>query len=136
MFTSLTPLDGVASRVERIAATLGLFGQTRPWIDAQIAAARGELCSILKAVLERMLRIQAAFSSTGLDSGVPDVLLRQLAALNDHHVQLEVVTVVGELEWRLRDLERELQMRAALLSGPASSCVTELLARMKQGAPA
>lgn len=135
VLSALTPLGDLAPRVARIAATIGRFVQSRAWIDAQIATSRGELRSILVAGLDRMLRIQAAFSSTGLDSGAPDVLLRELAALSDDRMQLEVVTVVRELEWRLRDLERESLMRAALLSGPESAYITELLVRMKEGAP-
>ena len=41
------------------------------------------------------------------------------------------MTVVGELEWRLRELERESLLRAGLLSDRESAVMSELIARLK-----
>lgn len=137
----LTPLVDLVPRVARIAATLRSFAASRGWIEAQVAASRGELRQILQTGRDRMLRIAAGFSSTGLDAGPPGTLLRELAALNDPALQLEVVTVVGELEWRLRDLERE-SPDARRATGDAhrmvqSVCALLLIAhRQRRGTPA
>ena len=124
-------LEHLVPRIERISATVGRFVQTLPWIDGVIAASQGELRQVLTTGYTRMARIRAALSSTGLDAGSPELLLSELAALSDCTVRNEVGAIVGELEWRLRDLERETRMRAALLPAADAACVVELLARLK-----
>jgi hypothetical protein len=87
------------------------FRESRGWIGERVAAASGEHKRVLLSGLHRMLRIQTALSSTGLNAGSPEMLLRELEALNDAQVQLEVTTIVREIEWRLRELERESLLR-------------------------
>ena len=129
-WTQPTPLEDAVPRVARIAATMRRFRQHRAWIEERIAAARGELRQTLSSGMERMLRLQTAFSSTGLDAADPEVLLRQLAALHDPQVHLEVITVVGEIEWRLRSLERESLLRTGLAGGESDAVMRELIARL------
>lgn len=43
------------------------------------------------------------------------------------------MTVVGELEWRLRELERESLLRAGLLPSEESAVMRELITRLKGG---
>lgn len=78
-WTAPTPLEEALPRVTRIAATMRRFAQNREWIDAQIAQARGELRQALMSGLQRMTRLQTAFSSAGLNAADPEILLRQLA---------------------------------------------------------
>jgi hypothetical protein len=106
------------------------FNQHRGWIDEQIGKARGELRRTLGTGLDRMQRLQTAFSSTGLNTADAEVLLRQLAALHDPQVHLEVITIVQEIEWRLRALERESMLRGGLLKPEEESVMRELIARL------
>jgi hypothetical protein len=128
--TPPTPLEAAVPRVARIVATMRRFRQHRPWIEERIAAARGELRQALASGMERMLRLQTAFSSTGLDAADPEALLRQLAALHDPQVHLEVITIVGEIEWRLRSLERESLLRTGLVGGESEVVMRELVTRL------
>jgi hypothetical protein len=125
------PLEQAIPRAQRIADTLQRFEQTRPWIDAHIERAGAQLKNLLEIGLDRMLRIRTAFSSTGLDVGDPEVVLRELAALQDAQIHIEVVTVVRELGWRMRELEREQLLRASTLTGPDQAVIRELIQRLK-----
>jgi hypothetical protein len=86
---------------------------------------------VLEAGLNRLLRIQTAFSSTGLDTHDPEALVASLAAQGDPALQVELMTVVGELEWRLRELERESLLRAGLLPAAESAVMGELIERLR-----
>ncbi|HEY1132083.1 MAG TPA: HD domain-containing phosphohydrolase [Roseateles sp.] len=125
------PLESAIPRVIAIVATLGRFRDARPWIDERIATARPSLRAVLEAALQRQLRIQTAFSSTGLDTHDLDALVASLAEQRDAELQVELMTVVGELEWRLRELERECLLRAGLLPDEDSAVMSELLGRLK-----
>lgn len=125
------PLTDLAPRVARISGALKRFAQHRGWINKQIANARGSQRGILQRGQQRMLRIQSAFSSTGLDTGAPELLLREIAALDEPQLHLEVATIVDELLWRLRELERESLLRGAMLSRDENAVVCELVERLR-----
>ncbi len=125
------PLETAIPRVVNIAATLKRFRDARPWIEERIAAARPGLKAVLQAGLQRLLRIQTAFSSTGLDAHDPDALVAVLSEQRDAELQVELMTVVGELEWRLRELERESLLRAGLLPAEESDVMRELIGKLK-----
>jgi len=125
------PLESAIPRVVGIASTLERFREARPWIDARIAASRPGLRAVLEAGLNRLVRIQTAFSSTGLDTHDPDALVASLAEQRDAELQVELMTVVGELEWRLRELERESLLRAGLLPAEESAVMRELIVKLK-----
>ena len=125
------PLTDLAPRVARISGALKRFAQHRGWINKQIANARGSQRGILQRGQQRMLRIQSAFSSTGLDTGAPELLLREMAALDEPQLHLEVATIVDELLWRLRELERESLLRGAMLSRDENAVVCELVERLR-----
>lgn len=123
-------LDGLERRVERIAATLDRFRVALPWLDARIAEARPALRALLQAGRQRMLRVQASFSSSGFDAQPPALLLAELRALDDAQVNVEVATLLAELRWRLREVERESRLRAAALDAADRAVLDELLRRV------
>lgn len=125
------PLESAIPRVISIASVLRRFQQSRPWIESRISASSPGLRAVLEAGLNRLLRIQTAFSSTGLDTDDPDGLFADLAEHRDLALHAELMTVVGELEWRLRELERESLLRAGLLPPDEGAVMEELLCRLK-----
>jgi len=50
-------------------------------------------------------------------------------------VYVEIMTMVGELEWRMRELERSQRLRASLLPALDQAVVSDLIGRLR-GAPA
>jgi len=129
--SSASPLVDAVPRIVRLAETLRRFDDSRAWIDERIAESGLALRSVLEAGLQRMLRIQASFSSTGLSAHNAEQLLRDTAALQDAHVYVEIMTLVGELEWRMRELERSQRLRASLLSVSERAVVTALIDRVR-----
>ena len=125
------PLGEAVPRIRRVAETLRRFNESRDWIDARCAEASPALRAVLQAGLSRMLRIQSSFSSTGLDTHDPAQLLAEPASQDDPGVYVELVSLVGELEWRLRELERAQQMRASLLPEQAQAVIGELIRRVR-----
>lgn len=125
------PLESAIPRVVGLAETLRRFREARPWIDARLATARPTLRAVFDAGLQRLLRIQTAFSSTGLDAHDPEALVAVLAEQGDPALQGELMTVVGELEWRVRELERESLLRAGQLAPVDGAVISELIRRLK-----
>lgn len=132
MAVVLTPLDAMGPRLARIVATLGRFHKHRAWLDRQTAEAPPGLRALLQLGTLRMLRIQASFSSTGLDLHGPDHMLKQLEALPDPQAHLELGALVREFGWRMQELERECTLRASLLSPSEQAVTVELMARMNE----
>lgn len=114
-------------------------GEFSPPLLAAIAAlaqAAPPLRALLEAGLQRMLRIQASFSSIGLDAFNPEQLLTDLATLHDAGVYMEVMSMVGELEWRLRELSRKQKAYAYLLPPQERALLIDLAVRLRWSAQA
>lgn len=129
--SGVPPLQEAVPRVARMAATLGRFDEARGWIDESMETASRDLRMVLDSGLQRTMRIRASFSSTGLNPENVQLVLGELAALNDAAVYAEVTTLVGELEWRLRELERTQRLRASLLPESEGAVVLALIERLK-----
>ena len=128
--------EALAPSVDRMAGVLERFRASRDWIDARIAAAGPALRAVLEVGLRRISRIQTSFSSIGFDAANPSVLLAELDALSDSRVQQEVALVVAELEWRMREVERETRLRGGMLPAAEAAVVDELVTRLKAPAQA
>jgi hypothetical protein len=124
-------LEEAVPRIARLAGTLQRFRESRAWIDGRIAQAKPALRAVLEIGLQRILRIQASFSSTGLDAHSSELLLAELAALGDPRVYTEIMMLIGELEWRMRELEREQRLRADQLQVSDRAVIVELIDRIK-----
>lgn len=119
------------ARIRRIASTLQRHQEQLDWIDSRRNAAGPVLRATLDRGRDRMRRLRAAFASVGLSTIAPEVLLREIGALNDPQIQAELLSVVHELEWRLREIERETLLRAAFMSAEEAAVLAELMARVK-----
>lgn len=131
LLDSAPPLSDAVRRIERVAATLRRFDASLDWIDARIADGPPELSAVLQAGTSRMRRIRSSFSSTGLDTQDAARVLADLSALGDPRVYVELMSLVGELEWRLRELERAQQMRASLLPEQSQVVIGQLIRRLR-----
>ena len=127
------PLEDAIPRMQRIARMLTRFKQSGTWLDQQVAHASGDGKKALEAASRRLLSIQTALSSTGLDASHPELLLRELATLRDPLVHLEVMTILRELEWRIRDLERRSWLREVQLGVEQVAVIHELVERLRGG---
>lgn len=126
---SLQPLSEMQDEFERVHAALHRFQATRAWLDERIAEGSAALREVLQQGLRRMLRIQASFYSSGLDSMSVDELQDDGAL--EPELKQELAALIGEFGWRLRELERETVLRAGLLTDADLQLVTELVQRLR-----
>jgi HD-GYP domain-containing protein (c-di-GMP phosphodiesterase class II) len=119
-------------RLARIGTTLQRFRDSRGVLQDAVQAAGPQIGEIIAQGMVRMQRIQVAFSSTGLDAHEPgQVLARLQAPGDDASTHQEVLIVLRELEWRLKELERESLMRASLLAPNEAPTVQRLVQMLK-----
>lgn len=121
---AVPPLEDAVPRIERLGRVLSRFRALRAEVEAAQAQAGPALRSVLQAGQQRMSRIHATFTSAGLDAGQPAALVAELAALRDPAAYMEVMALVGELEWRLREFERKQRLRCLMLE-PADRAIAE-----------
>ena len=76
-------------------------------------------------------RIGIAFSSTGLDLVADERLHAVLGAMGASELD-EVGIVLRELEWRMSELERALQIRSELFSPADAQRVNDLIDEARQ----
>ena len=76
------------------------------------------------------MQLQSSFNSAGLDTGQPDRVVQQLAA-EPGEVKIEVVSLLREFSWRMRELEREALMRQAQFSADDRALLQGLIATLK-----
>ncbi len=124
-------LEEALPRVLRIAATLRRFQEGQDWIAGYSKKASPALKATLDTGAERMAQIQKAFSMTGLDAGNPQQLLHELAEMHDQAVHVEVMAVLTELEWRMREMERAQLLHASMLPEPEFAVVLAIIERLK-----
>jgi len=124
---SLQPLAQMRPEFDSVQAALQRFQTLRPWLDGQIVSCSPALREVLQQGLRRMLRIQASFFSSGLDS-MPSA---DLDSDLDPGLKQELAALIGEFGWRLRELERETLLRAGLLEDAELLVVQELVQRLR-----
>ena len=89
------------------------------------------LRSLIAHAFARWDRIGIAFSSTGLDLVADERLHAVLSAMSASELN-EVGIVLRELEWRMSELERALQIRAELLSPLDAQRINDLIQEARQ----
>ena len=124
------PLAEALPRILRLAGSLDRFNASRGWIEERMAESAPALRNVLGVGLNRLRRIQVSFASTGLDASNAQALLGELSAGQDPEVYVEITSLIKELEWRMRELERSQRLRASLLTGAEQSVVEEVIARL------
>jgi hypothetical protein len=124
---SLQPLAQMRPEFDSVQAALQRFQSLRSWLDGQIASSSPALREVLQQGLRRILRIQASFFSSGLDS----MSSAELDSDLDPELKQELAALIGEFGWRLRELERETLLRAGLLEDAELQVVQELVQRLR-----
>ena len=117
-------------RVQRIAATLQRYQLGQPVLVKQMAGMSEKVRPIIAQGLDRLKSIQIAFSSTGMDATDED-LMAHLSQQPDSALQLELTTILREIEWRLRELERESMLRADLASPAEAPMIKQMITLLK-----
>lgn len=123
-------LREVLPRALRVAEVLQRFRDTRQLMRTRIGDANPELKAMLALCGQRMQQLQAAFSSAGLDLHGPQHVVGELAP-QDAEVELEVVALVREFSWRMRELKRAALLRSGLMSAADQALVQELIASLE-----
>ena len=114
----------------RVATVLRSFRRSREQIEARLADASPALRSMLELFLHRLQQLQTSFTSAGLDAGQPEHVFDELVA-ESGPVKVEVVSLVREFSWRMRELERESLMRASQLSVDDQALLQGLIDTLK-----
>jgi hypothetical protein len=118
-------------RVSVLAATLthvrGLFQE----LESQDAGFGAPLRALIAHAGTRWDRIGIAFSSTGLDLVADERLHAVLGAMSPSELH-EVGIVVRELEWRMGELERALQIRSEQFNPGDAQRVHDLIEQARQ----
>lgn len=127
--------EEASRRLEQLVRTLANHRAAKPWLDERIVSVRAPLRRVIEGGLQRFERVQTAFASTGLAREEPQELLRELAAAGDMGMWLEVTSIVRELGWRMREIERTSLLRAGLLSSADLQVMQEVVTRLRSGEP-
>jgi len=84
----------------------------------------GKARELLDLTIKRIDTIQRAFYSTGLDSS------RNEDAARDQEIMFEAIVATREIQWRLRDLARDVALHCALLGAAEAESFQPLIAML------
>jgi hypothetical protein len=119
-------LQDLIERLASLTAQAQRFGAIRAQWLPELPSHAKAVRDVLTHVLERFERIRVAFSSTGLDGLAGNDLLKHLEAMTPAE-QLETSLVLRELQWRMRELERQATIRSEGFSPQDAGHVRKLL---------
>ena len=119
------------TRVSGLTATMAHVRREHLAIEPQMAKFSAPLRALVAHAFTRWDRIGIAFSSTGLDLVADERLHAVLSAMSASELN-EVSIVLRELEWRLGELERALQIRSELFSPDDARRINDLIDDARQ----
>ena len=119
-------IAALETRVAGLAATMVHVRQERQELEPEMAKFGAPMRALVSHAFTRWDRIGIAFSSTGLDLVANERLQEVLSAMSATELN-EVSIVLRELEWRLSELERALQIRSELFNPGDARRVQQLI---------
>lgn len=123
-------VENAVMRMSRIGATLQRFAESQAHIEALLASSGPAMRRLLTSSTQRMARISRALSSTGLAPEAVERMFQPSGASGDPQLHAEIAAIVTEVEWRLRELERESLLQAGLLSAEDDRVMRQLIGRL------
>ena len=124
-------LGALETRVSGMTATVHHVRHHHLELELQMPKFSAPLRSLVAHAFTRWDRIGIAFSSTGLDLVADERLHAVLSAMSACELN-EVGIVLRELEWRIGELERALQIRSELFSPVDAKRVQDLIDETRQ----
>jgi len=124
-------IDALKTRVSGLAGTITHMRQQHVCLAPRMATFAAPLRSLLDHAFARWDRIGIALSSTGLDLVADERLHAVLSAMPPPELD-EVGIVLRELEWRVVELERTLQIRSELFAPGDAQRVQALIEDARQ----
>ena len=124
-------IAALAVRIGGMAASVAHARRQRLELEPQLPTFGAPLRALVAHAFTRWDRIGIALSSTGLDLVADDRLHAVLSAMAASELD-EVGIVLRELEWRISELERALQIRSELFSPVDAKRINELIDEARQ----
>ena len=124
-------LHSLETRVAGMAATVAHLRRHHLDLEPEAERFSAPLRALVEHAFMRWDRIGIAFSSTGLDLVSDDHLHMALAAMSASELH-EAEIVLRELEWRVGELERALQIRSEHFSPADARRVNDLIDEARQ----
>ncbi|MBH9551312.1 HD-GYP domain-containing protein [Inhella gelatinilytica] len=126
-------IDGAVSleRFEHVARCLQQARTMLPQATLQQQRASTTLRTLIDLNLCRMRRLLAGFSSSGLDSLPPEMVLSTVLGASEADLHHDLVALLDEFAWRLRELEREAVLRSARLPDNEARVLQALFCQLR-----
>ncbi len=124
-------IASLATRVSGLTATITHVRRQHLELELEMPKFSASLRALIAHAFTRWDRIGIAFSSTGLDLVADERLHAVLGAMGPSELN-EVSIVLRELEWRMSELERALQIRSELFSPADAGRVNDLIDDARQ----
>ena len=124
-------IGALEARVGGLVATISHVRQHHLELELEMAKFTAPLRALIAHAFTRWDRIGIAFSSTGLDLVADERLHEVLSTMSAPELN-EVNIVLRELEWRISELERALQIRSELFSPADAKRVQALIDETRQ----
>jgi len=124
-------IGGLAARIGGLAATVTHVRRQHVELEEQMARYSAPLRALVAHAFTRWDRIGIALSSTGLDLVDDDELYSVLDTMGADDLD-EVGIVLRELEWRVGELERALQIRSEQFNPDDARRVHEMIDDARQ----
>ncbi len=126
-----TVTEKVSRRAGEIVTLLQRFRGLQALVDGVMAKGTPELRAVLDRGVKRINRVQAALTSAGLDSPDPETLIKNIADKTDAGERQEVLSMIGEFSWRMREIERTFLLRGSLMSSGESALMRTFVNQLK-----
>ena len=126
-----TVTEVVAQRAAVIVTLLQRFRGLQALVDGIMTKGTPELRAVLDRGVKRLNRVQASFTSAGLDAVSPEQLLDAIKAKTDAGERQEMLSMIGEFSWRMREIERTFLLRGSLMSSGESALMRTFVTQLK-----